>query len=61
MHSNLTPLLAKQRLADLHEQAARHRLQHPAKPDQPAPARTPQRHLNLMRLAIQSVHRRRTA
>lgn len=61
MHSNLTPFLAKQRVTDLHEQAARYRAEHPDRPDQQPDPRPAHRRVNLLRLAARPVHRRRTA
>lgn len=61
MHSNLTEQLAKQHMADLHEQAARYRARHPARPDRPPEPPAPHHVLNLLRSVTQTVHRRRTA
>ncbi len=61
MHSNLTPFLAEQRVADLHEQAAKYRTRHPSQPDEPPAPPPAHRHLNLVRLVTRTVHRRRTA
>jgi len=62
MHSNLTPFIAAQRVAELHEQAARYRTQHPSLSDQPAEApKLRRRPISLLHLATHSVYHRRTA
>ena len=61
MHSNLTPFIAAQHVADLHEQAARYRTEHPSQPKPQPQPRQVRRHWNPLRLAVHSVHLRRTA
>lgn len=61
MHSNLTPILAQQHLADLHERAAKYRTQQLSQPQQPSVPRPARRHLNALRLPVHPFHRRRTA